>query len=115
MNREHSESKDLPQRGMIQLASDIWLDVEAAILICSNWQTNLRPLEMKILLVLEHWRHKTRGYLSADYLASQASAERHSVYTAIYTLRMKLGPNIIENRTGYGYRWTIDDDKAEAP
>jgi len=100
--------------GLVQLGPELWLDLDAGLVLRAEKKNFLSIRETKILRVLVQAMRNGRQYLDARALAERIHLDspdnpEHSIETSITNIRQKLGETaykarILQSRRGYGYR-----------
>ena len=105
-----SPEKDAAQ---VQLGADLWIDLDAGMVIRGQNQILLTAREVRVLQLLVQSLRNGRGYLSAQAIADRIHLSvgdpEHAIEQNIRTIRQKLGETvylsrILRGRRGFGYR-----------
>ena len=114
-NEQQGKPDYLPKEddSLIQLGSDLWLDLDGGIVIREQERLLLTAREVNVLRILIQAWHNGRQYISAQAIADRIHLDiynpEHSIEQTISLLRRKLGetphrPRILRGRRGFGYR-----------
>ncbi len=98
---------------LVQLASDLWIDLDGGVVIREQERLLLTAREVNVLRILVQAWHNGRQYISAQAIADRIHLDiynpEHSIEQSISLLRRKLGEtphraHILRGRRGFGYR-----------
>jgi two-component system, OmpR family, response regulator len=86
---------------------DLRLDLRSSTLFLAGVQVNLTPLEFRLLnhLATNRERRVTKEELAEQLYSVNHEREVNAIEALVSRLRRKLGPNMIESRRGFGYKF----------
>lgn len=98
----------------VQLSADLWVDLDAGIVIRAQQHIFLTARETHVLRILVQSLRNGRGYISAQAIAERIrlldpNNTEHAIEQTISSIRQKFGetafhPRILQGRRGFGYR-----------
>jgi two-component system, OmpR family, response regulator len=89
-------------------SGDLRLDLRTGTVFKSGAQVSLTPLEFRLIhhLIANRERQVTKEELAEQLYAVNHEREVNAIEALVSRVRRKLGPDVVESKRGFGYRFS---------